>query len=274
MVSRFVASHPPVHHPSPKRILIDHRTQNRPILITNDDGYDAPGLIELAGIVRRRYPRRRMIVVAPDRQRSECGHGVTQGRPLRVTRTDEDWYSVDALPADCVRVALTGICPEISLVYSGINAGANLGIDLLCSGTMAAAREAALRGRHAMAVSHYRKPGIEPTWDHAGRWLQTTLQEWDQTVEAALNARASTKLGLLWNVNLPALDPATEPPTSVICSVDSNSVSDQALYRDGIYRPQIDFHNRPRDPGTDVDRCFAGELTISRIDPRIVSRCD
>lgn len=121
------------------------------ILLSNDDGIHAPGLRvlaeQLAGVGR-------LTVVAPDRNRSGASHSLTLGRPLRVNRLEEDWYSVDGTPTDCVHLAITGLLKDTpDIVISGINAGANLGDDTLYSGTVAAAMEGRFMGLPAIAVS-------------------------------------------------------------------------------------------------------------------------
>ena len=125
------------------------------ILLTNDDGIDAPGLEALCDAVQRSIGESvDVTVVAPDRGRSECGHSITTGRPLNVLQRRPRWFAVDGTPVDCVRVALHSICPDVNAVISGVNSGANLGVDLMVSGTFAAAREAAIERGPAIAVSH------------------------------------------------------------------------------------------------------------------------
>ncbi len=160
------------------------------ILLTNDDGIDAAGLDALFKSVSQTFGHSaRVVVVAPDRGRSECGHSVTTGRPLKFQQRKADWFAVDGTPVDCVRAALASLAPDVDLVVSGVNAGANLGIDLLVSGTFAAAREAALHGIPAMAVSHYRRPDVPVTWDHVPDWLAETLREFAGTVASGCKHR-------------------------------------------------------------------------------------
>ncbi|WP_047816719.1 5'/3'-nucleotidase SurE [Rhodopirellula islandica] len=276
------------------------------ILLTNDDGIDAPGLLAMHRTITQwiratgNADRYEITVVAPDRGRSECGHSVTTTRDLTVTETQTGWFAVDGTPVDCVRSAMTVLCPHASVVFSGINAGANLGVDLLVSGTFAAAREAALHGVHSMAVSHYRRPDVPKTWDHTGRWLRPVLDSFFNDIPLVGNppapGRDASRLtreddehqpGQLWNVNLPAIDPATEMPPVFDCEVErqpmkragtrtghteSDGTSQIASGSVGFasqqpIRIQSDFHGRPRTSGTDVERCFSGHLTISRISP-------
>ncbi len=124
------------------------------ILLTNDDGVRAEGLIALRNALS---PVGRVVVVAPVAQQSACSHAVTLQRPLRYERHDPDTFSVDGTPADCVYLALFAerfLPRRPDLVLSGINHGVNLGTDVFYSGTVAGAREAAFRAIPAMAFSH------------------------------------------------------------------------------------------------------------------------
>ena len=121
------------------------------ILITNDDGYRAPGLLALRAAVADLGD---VMVIAPDRERSACGQGITIKGPLTVEKIDETTYAVDGTPADCVILALATLLPEKpTVVLSGINRGANLGDDVYYSGTVGGAREAAFWGIPAGACS-------------------------------------------------------------------------------------------------------------------------
>lgn len=240
------------------------------ILLTNDDGIGAPGLRCLWESIQHAYAGRDcdIIVVAPDRCRSECGHGVTNDRPLIVEQPETDWYSISGTPVDCVRAALTALAPEVVAVFSGVNAGANLGVDLAVSGTFAAAREAAISGLPAMAISHYRRPEIPKTWDHVPRWLAPTLREFSARFLDAPAASAADDRHL-WNVNLPAVLPDETLPPLVRCPVDQSSMKRCANIDHTGLKFRADFHARPREPGTDVDRCFSGAMTISELGARV-----
>lgn len=121
------------------------------ILVSNDDGYQAPGLAELA---RALAQVARVTVVAPDRDRSGASNSLTLDRPLRATPQPGGFIAVNGTPTDCVHVAITGLMEEEpDMVISGINLGANLGDDVLYSGTVAAAMEGRFLGLPAMAVS-------------------------------------------------------------------------------------------------------------------------
>jgi len=121
------------------------------ILLSNDDGYLAPGLATLASAVAKVAT---IDVVAPDRDRSGASNSLTLTRPLRMRKGDNGFYYVDGTPTDCVHLAITGLLAhEPDIVISGINRGANLGDDVIYSGTVAAAMEGRFLGLPAMAVS-------------------------------------------------------------------------------------------------------------------------
>ena len=121
------------------------------ILISNDDGVLAPGL---RALVNELSIVADIDVMAPDRNRSGASNSLTLSRPLRARQMDNGYYSVEGTPTDCVHLALTGFFdPVADLVVSGINEGANLGDDILYSGTVAAAMEGRFLGLPAIAVS-------------------------------------------------------------------------------------------------------------------------
>jgi 5'-nucleotidase len=121
------------------------------ILVSNDDGYLATGINVLTDALQAVAD---VVVVAPDRNRSAASNSLTVHSPLRVQRIAENRYSVDGTPSDCVHLALTGFLDyEPDLVVSGINHGANLGDDVIYSGTVAAAMEGRFLGLPAIAVS-------------------------------------------------------------------------------------------------------------------------
>jgi 5'-nucleotidase len=121
------------------------------ILLSNDDGYQARGLRMLA---EHLAPIATIVIVAPDRNRSGASNSLTLETPLRVEQVDDSIYYVNGTPTDCVHVAITGLLDEPpDMLISGINHGANLGDDVLYSGTVAAAMEGRFLGIPAIAVS-------------------------------------------------------------------------------------------------------------------------
>jgi 5'-nucleotidase len=121
------------------------------ILISNDDGYFAPGLICLTEHLAKVAD---VVVVAPERDRSGASNSLTLDRPLKLRRAPNGFYYVNGTPTDCVHMAVTGMLDhQPDMVVSGINAGANMGDDTIYSGTVAAAMEGFLLGIPSIAVS-------------------------------------------------------------------------------------------------------------------------
>ncbi|MEX0687442.1 MAG: 5'/3'-nucleotidase SurE [Pirellulales bacterium] len=224
------------------------------ILLTNDDGIDAPGLEALA--VAAACLGGEAVVVAPAEPHSGCGHRVTTGRPLRVDELAPGRFCVHGTPADCVRLALARLAPDIGLVLAGINAGGNLGADIHHSGTVAAAREAALHGRVAVAASHYHRRGTEIDWRRAAAWLAGVLAE--------LEGRPTAE-GEFWNVNLPDVPIDAPPPAVVECRIDPSPFALGYRLADGGWHYDASYHERPRVAGGDVDVCFSGGIAVSRL---------
>src|SRR5205085_713736 len=169
-------------------------------LLTNDDGIDAPGLEALHAAARELGT---VSVVAPAAGHSGCGHRVTTETGIRVLEVSPGRFAVEGTPADCVRVGLHELAPEANWILSGINAGGNLGADVYHSGTVAAVREAALHGRAGIALSQYRRRGIEFDWHRATILVLPVLRE--------LLMRPLSP-GAFWNVNLPHLLPEAPAP--------------------------------------------------------------
>jgi 5'-nucleotidase len=121
------------------------------ILISNDDGYQAPGLAALHAALSGMATT---VVVAPDRDRSGASNSLTLEQPIRARTVENGFVRVEGTPTDCVHLAITGLLEEEpDMVVSGINAGANMGDDVLYSGTVAAATEGRFLGYPAIAVS-------------------------------------------------------------------------------------------------------------------------
>jgi 5'-nucleotidase len=147
------------------------------VLLTNDDGITSPGLLALARAVSRMAA---IFVVAPEHERSAASHAITLHKPLRATRTalpgmDVPAWATNGTPADCVVLGLLDLLAQPpDVVVSGINAGANLGMDLVYSGTVSGAVEAALFGIAAIAVSVAAFHDIhwEPAADFAARLVR------------------------------------------------------------------------------------------------------
>jgi 5'-nucleotidase len=185
------------------------------ILLTNDDGIEAPGLRSLLqAILHTIPPHDEVTVFAPDHNWSAAGHTKTMHKPLRVTpyplvmavngaTTQVPAYTTTGAPSDCVALALLGILPNRpDLVVSGINLGPNLGHDITYSGTVAAAMEGVIAGVPAVAVSlDTYEPGRD--FDYAARVAAQVVGE----VLDRAESKEALPAGTLLNVNVPALSP-------------------------------------------------------------------
>jgi 5'-nucleotidase len=222
------------------------------IVIANDDGIDAPGLAALVRCARRLGD---VVIVAPQHPQSGIAHRVTTRDPIRINELEANRHSVDGTPADCARIALKVIAPDAGWLISGINPGANLGSDVYNSGTVAAAREAAILGYRAIAVSQYiakdQKVDWSVTGDHAGPVLQMLMNR-------------DLAKGHFWNINLPHPIRKNSKLAYKFCELDTHP-HDYTYLRNGdelTYKGSI--HERPRDPGKDVAVCFdEGRIAIT-----------
>ncbi|MCS7264134.1 MAG: 5'/3'-nucleotidase SurE [Armatimonadetes bacterium] len=166
------------------------------ILLSNDDGINAQGLMNLKRAMKKIG---NVVVIAPDRPRSSCSHAITLHKPLRVfEQRDSDGdivYACNGMPADCVILGIRVLCPrKPDLVIGGINEGPNLGDDIIYSGTVAVAREAALEGCCAFAISVAGFGSVK--YDSASmvaQWLAKQL------------LKTKLPLGVFLNVNVPNL---------------------------------------------------------------------
>lgn len=140
------------------------------ILVSNDDGVMAPGI----GVLAQQLKSIATVeVIAPDRNHSGASNSLTLRNPLRVRQLDNGYYSVEGTPSDCVHLGLRGLLDEpFDMVVSGINEGANLGDDVIYSGTVAAAMEGRFLGLPAIAVS---MPGTTITHYHTGAVIAKQL---------------------------------------------------------------------------------------------------
>jgi 5'-nucleotidase len=160
------------------------------ILLSNDDGYFAPGLAALAGALA---PLGEITVVAPERDRSGASNSLTLDRPLTLRRAPSGFFYVNGTPTDCVHLAVTGMLDALpDMIVSGINHGANMGDDTIYSGTVAAATEGFLLGIPAIAVS---------LAGHGGGHFETAARVAAELV--ARFQRAPFSEPVLLNVNVP-----------------------------------------------------------------------
>jgi 5'-nucleotidase len=224
------------------------------LVLTNDDGIDAPGIHALLqAVTRLSYPA---TIVAPQGQWSGCGHQVTTVEPIEVERRSERAFAIAGTPADCTRLALSHLCSEVTWVLSGINAGGNLGADAYMSGTVAAVREAALNRVPGIALSHYRQNPRPIDWNLATDLAAKVLADL---------LRRPLEPGHFWNVNLPHLEPDQALPELVFCPPCTQPLP--IAYRvEGTACQYIgSYSGRRRDPGGDVDVCFSGGIAVTQI---------
>jgi len=221
------------------------------LLLTNDDGIDAPGLQALLDAARTIGEP---IVVAPAAPQSGCSHTVTS--TVRVEPRGDHRYAVHGTPADCVRVGLHRLVPDAKVILSGINHGGNLGADVYYSGTVAAVREGVLHGWPGVALSQYKKKHLDYDWPRAARWAARVLAE--------LLSRPLDP-GAFWSVNLPHLTPDDPEPELVYCPLDPHPLPLSYRHEEGMHYYDGDYHTRQRTPGADVDVCFGGWIAVTKV---------
>jgi 5'-nucleotidase len=223
------------------------------LILTNDDGVEAPGLQALFEAAKGLGTR---LVVAPAGPQSGCGHAVTTTSPIRVETRGEDRYAIHGTPADCVRLGLHHLAPASAWVLAGINAGGNLGVDVHHSGTVAAVREAVIHGLPGIAISHYILRGRTIDWSLAAQRAAPVLR--------GLLSRP-WQPGTFWNVNLPHLPHGAPEPSVIFCPVDPSPLPLSFRVDGDLAKYDGDYHARARVPGADVDVCFRGQIAVSRI---------
>ncbi len=166
------------------------------VLISNDDGIDAPGLKLLEKAMRRMAGD--VWVVAPETEQSATSHSLTLRRPLRIRRVSKQRYAVNGTPTDSVLLGINQVMAEAppDLVLSGINRGGNIGEDVTYSGTVAAAMEGTLLGVPSVALSQVYSDGRNVHWGTAEHWLETVLKKL---------LESPWPKGVLMNVNFPGV---------------------------------------------------------------------
>lgn len=257
------------------------------ILLTNDDGYDAPGLRALWTAVGL-LADVDIDVVAPECVQSGKGHSISRTIRCRKVSVEPigEVLTTDGTPADCVRAALAlpgRLRPQ--WVIAGINRGSNLGVDVYYSGTVAAAREAAMHGIPALAISQLVKAGLPDDWATSSRLAAAVIAAILQPEKPApagadgaihrMVKEVCTKHRPIgdgptpcWNVNLPK--PADGRPPQVVrmvpvCTLPLPTEYTHRLAEDGlaILEDAGSYHERPHRPGTDIAEAFGGIVTIS-----------
>jgi len=249
------------------------------ILLTNDDGWDAPGLATLKSVAGQFGD---VWVVAPLRPMSGISHQMTFERPLTLQPTDDQCYSLDGTPADCVRIATTQLKIPFDWVLSGINNGGNLGCDIYVSGTFAAAREASIRGYRAMALSQHRHRFKETfDWTYSTWMCEKVLQTFISTAHV-LRTDSIINVNFPDKFHRPKLDPAINSLPADAGAVETDRAAFQQQIEivdcpaDRLPVPadfQIDdqgrflycskYNQRARTPGCDISTCFGGQIAVS-----------
>ncbi|MEX2218185.1 MAG: 5'/3'-nucleotidase SurE [Phycisphaerales bacterium] len=281
------------------------------ILLTNDDGIHAPGLVALHGALTgaaefegpltepqgrdtaSRSPRSVVLAIAPLTVQSASSHGVTVHSPLMVSRhrVNErmEGLAVDARPADCVKLAISSLWPEKfgagsrpDLVISGMNAGANCGINVIYSGTVAAALEAAFLGVPSIAVSLHIGRG-RPLFDlaavHARRAIEAVIAGGLPRPHECLSinipvTEAPPGPGETWPADeepravYARRDPAVMPPVRV-CPMNTHGLVDQ--YERRVSPAGLEYYwasghgldFRATETGSDVDLLLKGHITVT-----------
>lgn len=236
------------------------------MLLSNDDGVTSRGLRRLAEALRQWAD---VITVAPETEQSATSHSLSLHRPLRARQLDEHTFAVDGTPADCVYVALhaeTKFLPRWpDLVCSGINRGLNLGQDAFYSGTVAAAREGALRGIPAIAASAHTKADLDRTALLTSRLARKLYEETRTTHSTRPPPRLVRETPLL-NLNVP---------------LDWNGKVAAVRLGSRLYDETLDIRLDPRgreyiwlggpdvkhesDPGSDTDAFDAGLASLTML---------
>jgi len=198
------------------------------ILLTNGDGYSAPGIQALYETLRSDHE---IILAAPDREKSAVGHAITLNEPMRIDRiklnSGGEGYAIEGTPADCVKLGLFELCATPpDLVISGINPGSNTGVNINYSGTVGAAREAALNGLLSMAVSIKRGKIID--YQGMSRFIGNIV---DKICDYGLPA------GTFLNINAPDIS------LDEVCGVKITRQASDNLSKH--FEKRIDPKNRP-----------------------------
>ncbi|HIK44800.1 MAG TPA: 5'/3'-nucleotidase SurE [Leptolyngbyaceae cyanobacterium M65_K2018_010] len=223
-----------------------------PLILTNDDGIDAPGIQAL----RTALADPLAWIVAPDRPLSGCSHQLNRGGPIPLEQREERVFAIGGTPADCTRVALSHLCPEATWVLSGINAGGNMGADLYVSGTVAAVREAALLRVPGIAISHYIHNRRPIDWALAARLATPVLTQLMAT---------PLPPGCFWNVNLPHLNSGDPEPQVVFCPACTQPLPTEFKIDQGQFHYVGEYGQRRHDPDSDVAVCFSGHIAVTKV---------
>lgn len=222
------------------------------VVLTNDDGIDAPGIRALQAALLGRATA----IVAPDRPLSGCSHQLNRGGAIAIQQQGEREHAIAGTPADCTRVAVSYLYPDVCWVLSGINAGGNMGADIHVSGTVAAVREATLLRVPGIAVSHYIQDGRPIDWTVATRLASKVLDKLMQQPPIP---------GRFWNVNLPHLPADAPDPPIVECPTCTQPLPTEFKIENNQFHYVGRYRDRQRDQGGDVDVCLSGNISVCEI---------
>ena len=232
------------------------------LLLTNDDGIDAPGLQVLEEVARQLTDD--VWVVAPDSEKSGAGHSISLHHPIRLRERGERRWAVQGTPTDCVLMAYHELMPAArpTVVLSGVNNGANLAEDISYSGTCAAAMEGTLLGLRSVALSMLRGPNGNARWEAARGLLPDLL--------ARLLQADPWPAGSFLNVNVPDADPG---------DIVGVRVTRQGRRPPGAFSidPRVDGRNQPyfwvkidypeggREPDTDLHAIHQNAVSVTPV---------
>ena len=241
------------------------------ILVTNDDGVQAPGLLALAQTMKALG---KVTILAPNRNWSGAGHVKTLDHPLRVGETQiadgTPAFMSDGAPSDCVALALLGLVDDVDLVVSGINPFSNIGHDVTYSGTVTAAMEAVIAGVPGLAFSLASQDNFSGEMTEYGTAAQVASQVAKKVMDSGLPK------GILLNVNVPYLK--------------EDEIKGYMITRQGlrVYRDELDERVDPRgkpyywiggeeptgvdEPGTDFGALQAGYVSITPLQLDLTAR--
>ena len=225
------------------------------ILLTNDDGIHSTGLEALMKVLEKDYT---VWVLAPDNERSASSHSITINNPMRLSKIAERSWACGGTPADCIILAMLGAIPvKPDLVISGINRGPNLGTDIIYSGTVAAARQAAFMGCPAIAISlnTYTEPFyFEPAAGFLAQNLKSFLDLWHP--DHFVNINAPNDPGAVKGVKI--THPSRRIYHDSVSKFDAPDGNDYYI----LYGSQIDAEV---EEGSDWDAVSHGYLSVSPV---------
>lgn len=240
-------------------------------LITNDDGFDAPGL---AALYQSLLPLGDVTVVAPATCHSSKGHAVDTKNTIRVERRHVEpfgeIYIVHSSPADCIRVGMRHILQSPpDFVLAGINPGANLGVDLFYSGTAAAAREGALLGVPAIALSRLLQGNFAIDWDRLSKHVT-------RVVRRIMEPEYRLPSGHFWNINFPTVDAEEYPGEMTLApqGTDPHAVAFKVVEQAEnveILEYSAQYRDRGRCEFCDVHHVFEQRITATPVGPSLTS---